>query len=96
VNIINQQVNIMLNDGLLNRKAKNMYPHKNLMLYKPKSGYRDTAILTEKWLNFVEEIKKNTRRFAKRQLTWFKRDGTQWFHFETPPTIIRLHYKQMR
>jgi tRNA A37 N6-isopentenylltransferase MiaA len=44
------------------------------MLYKPKSGYRDTAILTEKWLNFVEEIKKNTRRFAKRQLTWFKRD----------------------
>jgi hypothetical protein len=30
VNVINQQVNIMLNDGLLNRKAKNMYPHKEL------------------------------------------------------------------
>ncbi len=28
----------------------------------------------------IEEIKKNTRRFAKRQLTWFKRDEeTKWF-----------------
>jgi tRNA dimethylallyltransferase len=37
----------------------------------------------------IEEIKKNTRRFAKRQLTWFKRDeNTKWFDFETPVPII--------
>jgi tRNA dimethylallyltransferase len=33
----------------------------------------------------IEEIKKNTRRFSKRQLTWFKRNEyTKWFDFETP------------
>ena len=32
----------------------------------------------------VEEIKKNTRRFAKRQLTWFKRtENVNWFNFQT-------------
>ena len=32
----------------------------------------------------IEEIKKNTRRFAKRQLTWFKRnEGTKWFDYLT-------------
>ena len=30
----------------------------------------------------IEEIKKNTRRFAKRQLTWFKRnENTKWFDY---------------
>ena len=32
----------------------------------------------------IEEIKKNTRRFAKRQLTWFRRDpDTIWFDFQS-------------
>ena len=32
----------------------------------------------------IEEIKKNTRRFAKRQITWFKRnEATKWFDYET-------------
>jgi tRNA dimethylallyltransferase len=32
----------------------------------------------------IEEIKKNTRRFAKRQLTWFKRnEETKWFDYLT-------------
>src|SRR5690554_2689079 len=33
----------------------------------------------------TEEIKKNTRRFAKRQLTWFKRnETTKWFSYNEP------------
>ena len=32
----------------------------------------------------IEEIKKNTRRFSKRQLTWFKRnEETKWFDYLT-------------
>jgi tRNA dimethylallyltransferase len=32
----------------------------------------------------IEEIKKNTRRFAKRQLTWFKRtEYVKWFDYES-------------
>ena len=39
----------------------------------------------------IEEIKKNTRRFAKRQLTWFRKDtDILWFDFEeNPENIIR-------
>ncbi|MEE3226283.1 MAG: tRNA (adenosine(37)-N6)-dimethylallyltransferase MiaA, partial [Bacteroidota bacterium] len=33
----------------------------------------------------IEEIKKNTRRFAKRQLTWYRKDETiVWFDYKTP------------
>ena len=36
-----------------------------------------------------EEIKKNSRRFAKRQLTWFKKNkNTQWYDYQTPFEII--------
>ena len=32
----------------------------------------------------ISEIKKNTRRFAKRQMTWFQKDSeTQWFEYDT-------------
>ena len=35
--------------------------------------------------NTVEEIKKNSRRFAKKQLTWFKKqENIKWFNYLTP------------
>lgn len=80
---INRRVDIMINEGLL-EEAKNVYPHKNLNALQT-VGYRelfshfDGAIT----LDFaIQEIKKNTRRFAKRQLTWFKKDmNTLWFDY---------------
>jgi tRNA dimethylallyltransferase len=56
-------------------------------------GYRELFSYLDKDFTLafaIEEIKKNTRRFAKRQLTWFKREeNTKWFDFETPyDTII--------
>jgi len=37
----------------------------------------------------IEQIKMNTRRFAKRQLTWFKRnENTIWFDFKTESSKI--------
>ena len=88
---INRRVDIMLENGLL-EEAKALYPHKDLNALQT-VGYRELfEYFDGNWeLDFaISEIKKNTRRFAKRQLTWFKRDeSTLWFDFkEDISTII--------
>ncbi|MCB0442634.1 MAG: tRNA (adenosine(37)-N6)-dimethylallyltransferase MiaA [Flavobacterium sp.] len=84
-NRINQRVDLMMQDGLL-EEAKKLYPNKHLNALQT-VGYRELFdYFDEKTtLDFaVEEIKKNTRRFAKRQLTWFKRtENVNWFNFQT-------------
>jgi tRNA dimethylallyltransferase len=51
-------------------------------------GYSELfKFLNGEWtLDFaISEIKKNTRRYAKRQLTWFgKQTDTTWFDYQTP------------
>jgi len=80
---INQRVDIMINEGLL-AEAQALYPHKELNALQT-VGYRELFSYFDG--NFtlpfaIEEIKKNTRRFSKRQLTWFKRkENTQWFDY---------------
>lgn len=92
-NRINQRVDIMLENGLL-EEAKNLYKHKNLNALQT-VGFRELfsyfdGDFTKEFA--ISEIKKNTRRFAKRQLTWFKRDtDTLWFDYKTDvETIIAL------
>ena len=81
---INKRVDIMMNNGLL-EEAKAMYPHKKLNALKT-VGYRELFEYLDG--NFtkefaIEEIKKNTRRFAKRQGTWFRKDKEiVWFDFK--------------
>lgn len=78
---INKRVDIMLEMGLLN-EAKKLHQHKNLNALQT-VGYRELFSFFEDDFTkefAVSEIKKNTRRFAKRQLTWFKKDTkTLWF-----------------
>ena len=92
-NRINQRVDIMVNEGLI-EEAKNLYPFKKLNALQT-VGYREFfAYFDDEYpLNTViEEIKKNTRRFAKRQMTWFKRNpDTAWFYYTTPVQTI-LNY----
>ena len=90
-NRINQRVDIMINNGLID-EAKKLYEHKNLNALQT-VGYRELfnyfdGIFTKDFA--ISEIKKNTRRFAKRQLTWFKKDpNTIWFDFnESSSNII--------
>ena len=82
---INQRVDIMLNEGLLD-EAKILYPNKQLNALQT-VGYRELFDYFDEKVTLdlaVEEIKKNTRRFAKRQLTWFKRtENVMWFDFKT-------------
>jgi len=84
-NRINQRVDIMINQGLL-EEAKALYPNKALNALQT-VGYRElfSYFNGEFSLPFaIEEIKKNTRRFSKRQLTWFKRnENTKWFDYAT-------------
>lgn len=83
---INQRVDIMMNTGLL-KEAQHLYPHKTLNALQT-VGYRELFDFFDgkTSLDFaIEEIKKNTRRFAKRQLTWFKRNpDVLWFDYKTP------------
>lgn len=86
---INQRVDLMLNEGLL-AEAKALYPNKQLNAlqtvgYRELFDYFDTSIEDAKLLeNAIEQIKMNTRRFAKRQMTWFKRtENVSWFNFLT-------------
>ncbi len=85
-NRINQRVDIMMEMGLL-KEAQTLYPNKVLNAlqtvgYRELFDYFDGNIT----LDFaIEEIKKNTRRFSKRQMTWFKRtESAAWFDYQTP------------
>jgi tRNA dimethylallyltransferase len=84
-NRINQRVDIMVAQGLL-EEAKALYPNKALNALQT-VGYRELfGYFNGEWTRdfAIEEIKKNTRRFAKRQMTWFRRtEGTKWFDFKT-------------
>ncbi|MGV1012369.1 MAG: tRNA (adenosine(37)-N6)-dimethylallyltransferase MiaA [Flavobacterium sp.] len=82
---INQRVDIMLNEGQL-QEAEILFPNKELNALQT-VGYRELFDYFEgkTTLDFaIEEIKKNTRRFSKRQLTWFKRtENAIWFDYLT-------------
>ncbi len=71
---INARVDLMLENGLEN-EARNLYPHKHLKALQT-VGYSEMFDYFEGRMSFeeaVNEIKKNTRRYAKRQLTWFRK-----------------------
>lgn len=81
---INLRVDLMMQAGLL-EEAKKLYPNKHLNAlqtvgYRELFGHFDGDFTLD---TAIEEIKKNTRRFAKRQMTWFKRtENTMWFDYK--------------
>ena len=87
---INARVDIMIKNGLLNEVEK-LAEHQDLNALQT-VGYKELFQYLKGEISFdfaIEEIKKNTRRFAKRQATWFKKDtAIQWFDFKTNPQEI--------
>lgn len=81
---INQRVDQMIEDGLM-KEAYKLYPHRELNALQT-VGYKELFNHFDgQWdLDFaISEIKKNTRRFAKRQLTWYrKNDKLLWFKYD--------------
>ncbi|MEP1489381.1 MAG: tRNA (adenosine(37)-N6)-dimethylallyltransferase MiaA [Algibacter sp.] len=95
---INRRVDIMISEGQL-EEAKTLLPHQNLNALNT-VGYKElfNYLNSELTLDFaISEIKKNSRRFAKRQLTWFKKnDDTLWFDYLTDiETIIQTIDKKL-
>jgi tRNA dimethylallyltransferase len=84
---INQRVDLMMEKGLSEevRKLRSMGYDRSLVSmqgigYKEMFAYLDGECTLEQ---AVEEIKKNTRHFAKRQLTWFRREqDVRWVSYE--------------
>ena len=79
---INQRVDQMMADGMMEEVRRfSAYRHCNAL---NTVGYKELFhVLDGDWpLNMaVERIKKNTRVYAKKQLTWFRRDESiKWFH----------------
>ena len=79
---INRRVDMMVEEGL-EAEARTMYPKRHLNAlqtvgYRELFEYFDGNYTCEE---AVELVKRNSRRYAKRQLTWFRRDeNTAWFH----------------
>lgn len=87
---INRRVDMMVRDGL-EGEARAMYPKRQLNALQT-VGYRELFDYFDGLCTFdeaVELIKRNSRRYAKRQLTWFRRDGdTAWFNPDHVDDII--------
>ncbi|HLW38900.1 MAG TPA: tRNA (adenosine(37)-N6)-dimethylallyltransferase MiaA [Brumimicrobium sp.] len=87
---INRRVDIMVQEGLF-EEAKNNLQHRNLQPlntvgYKEIFRYLDGEISKEK---AIELIKQNTRRYAKRQLTWFRKvKDAQWIKADKNDKMI--------
>lgn len=93
---INQRVDQMVANGLLN-EAQSLYTFRHLsplltVGYVELFDHIDGEISLE---TAVERIKQNTRRYAKRQLTWFRRrEGTQWFEPNDTDAILAYIHGQ--
>lgn len=87
---INSRVDAMINSGLLH-EAMALYKHRNKNALNT-VGYKEMFnVLDGTWElpMAIERIKKNTRVYAKKQLTWFKHDNEiKWFH---PDDIEEIH-----
>lgn len=89
---INSRVDQMMADGLL-QEVQQVLPYRNenslnTVGYKELFAYLDGNCT----LDFaIEKIKKNTRVYAKKQLTWFKKnEQIHWFHPDEKEKIIRF------
>ena len=82
---INRRVDQMITDGLI-EEAKNLFIHKNKNALQT-VGYKEVFDFMEEIVTKEEailNIKKNTRRFAKRQGTWFRKNkNINWFNYKT-------------
>ena len=88
---INCRVTQMADQGLI-EEARRVLPYRHCNSLNT-VGYKEIfQYLDGEWtLDFaLEKIRRNTRVYAKKQMTWFKKDAdTQWFHPEDETAILR-------
>ncbi len=83
-NRINQRIDIMMHDGLL-QEVESVLPYRKLPVMNT-VGYQEFFDYFDDNTDLgtcVELVKRNSRRYAKRQLTWFRRlENANWIHPE--------------
>jgi tRNA dimethylallyltransferase len=88
---INQRVVSMIKSGLV-EEAREVYPYRNLnslntVGYKELFSYFDGSCSLDE---AIDMIQRNTRKYARKQLTWFRRDSQiVWFEPHQVPEIIQ-------
>ena len=89
---INQRVDKMIKNGLV-KEVTNLKQYKNINALQT-VGYKEIFEFLENKIsleNAIEKIKRNTRRFAKRQITWFKKDQSiSWHNYDEIVKINEL------
>ena len=88
---INERVNSMVQQGLV-EEARSLYPFRHLAALHT-VGYQELFPYFEEAYDLAEAIrliKRNTRRYAKRQMTWFRKDADiRWFDLtQQPPDVV--------
>lgn len=94
---INDKINLMIKNGLLN-EAKKLFNKKNKKLNALNTiGYKEIFKFLSKKINLLEcvkEIKKKTRNYAKRQITWYKKKkDIKWFKPFKKKKNIKIYKK---
>jgi tRNA dimethylallyltransferase len=93
---INRRVDIMMEQGFLD-EARRVYPLRHLNALNT-VGYKELfAYLDGTWSldEAIERIKGNTRRYARKQLTWYKKDPlVTWFSPDDKQLILNHIIKQ--
>ena len=93
---INKRVDVMIENGLL-EEVKTLTPYQKLNAlqtvgYKELFDYLNNKITLPE---AIEQIKVNTRQYAKRQMTWFRKDkNIAWFHPSETSNMISLIEEQ--
>ena len=94
---INQRVDMMMQQGLLD-EVKSVYPKRHLnslntVGYKELFDYLDGKCTLEQ---AVKQIKINTRQYAKRQMTWLRKNGDyQWFTIDEVDGIFNTIFERL-
>ena len=95
---INRRVDQMMADGMM-EEARRVYPFRELNSLNT-VGYKELfKYLDGEWtLDFaIEKIKRNSRVYARKQMTWFKRDTSiRWFHPDDEKAIMDYLDQQIR
>lgn len=94
---INARVDQMMRDGLL-EEARHVYPYKHLNSLNTVGFKEMFNYLDGEWpLDFaIEKIKRNSRVYARKQMTWFKRDKEiNWFHPDNIEGILTFLDEQL-
>lgn len=90
---INKRVDIMIENGLI-EEAREVYLNKKLKTAYQAIGYKELIPFLENKATLeecVDKIKQETRRYAKRQLTWFRRDERiKWFYLDEYDNYLEI------